>query len=93
METVILCPISFSQLSISLAYLKLLVSQSKFSSPEVNSAEHEILNAHKYDNHRKFSTLGSDKPVRLLFFLFINAKMPTIVGILTCMSRKIFMLS
>ena len=46
---------------------------------------------------------GSDKP-KMLFFLLINVKiivgillinvkMPTIVGILTFMSRKIFMLS
>ena len=35
---------------------------------------------------------GSDKP-RMLFFLLINVKMPTIVGILTFMSRKNFMLS
>ena len=36
------------------------------------SAEHEILNAHKYKNK-----------LILLFFLFLNVKMPTIVGILT----------
>ena len=38
--------------------------------------------------------LGSDKP-RMLFFLLINVKMPTIVivGILTFMSRKNFLLS
>ena len=35
---------------------------------------------------------GSDKP-RMLFFLLINVKMPTIVGILTFMSGKIFMLN
>ena len=29
----------------------------------------------------------------MLFFLLINVKMPTIVGILTFMSRKKFMLS
>ena len=29
----------------------------------------------------------------MLFFLFINVKMPIIVGILTFMSRKIFMLN
>ena len=29
----------------------------------------------------------------MLFFLFINVKMPTIVGILTFMSRKNFMLN
>ena len=38
------------------------------------------------------SFLGSDK-LKLLFFLLINVKMPTIVGILTDMSRKIFMLN
>ena len=35
---------------------------------------------------------GSDK-LRNLFFLLINVKMPTIVGILTFMSRKSFMLN
>ena len=59
----------------------------------LNSAEHEILNAHKYENLKKnqhFS--GSDKP-RMLFFLLIYVKMPTIVGMLTFVSRKNFMLS
>ena len=36
---------------------------------------------------RNFSFLGLVKP-RMLFFLLINVKMPTIVGILTLMSRK-----
>ena len=59
----------------------------------LNSVEHEILNAHKYKNIKKFSFfLGSDKP-RMLFFLLINVKMPTIVGILTFLSRKNFMRS
>ena len=59
----------------------------------LNSAEHGILNAHKFKNIKKFSIfLGSDKP-RIHFFLLINVKMPTIVGILTFMSRKNFMLS
>ena len=35
---------------------------------------------------------NSPKP-RMLFFLFLNIKMPTIVGILTFMTRKNFMLS
>ena len=35
---------------------------------------------------------GSDKH-RMLFFLLINVKMPTTVGILTLMSRKNVMLS
>ena len=34
----------------------------------------------------------SDKP-RMLFFPLIHVKMPTIVGILTFMSRKNFLLS
>ena len=59
----------------------------------LNSAEHENLNAHKYKNRRKLTALlGSDKLI-MLFFLFINVKMPTIVGILTFMSRKNFMLN
>ena len=36
--------------------------------------------------------LGSDKP-RMLFYPLINVKMSTIVGILTLMIRKSFMLS
>ena len=59
----------------------------------LNSVEHEILSAHKYKNIMKFGIfLGSDKP-RMLFLLPINVKMPTIVGILTFMGRKKFMLS
>ena len=58
----------------------------------LNSVEHEILNAHKYKNIKKLDFLGSDKP-RMLFSPLINVKMPTIVGILTFMSRKNFMLS
>ena len=53
----------------------------------LNSVEHEILNTHKYENNS-----GSDK-LGMLFFLLINVKMPTIVGILTFMSRKNFMLN
>ena len=58
----------------------------------LNSIEHEILKARKYKNIKKFGFFGSDKP-RMLFFPLINVKMPTIVGILTFMSRKNFMLS
>ena len=59
----------------------------------LNSDEHEILNAHKYKNIKKFGLYnGSDKP-RMLFFPLMYVKMPTIVGILTFMSRKNFMLS
>ena len=42
-----------------------------------NSAEHEILNAYEYE--RSINS-GSDKP-RVLFFLLINVRMPTTVGI------------
>ena len=58
----------------------------------LNSVEHEIFNANKYKDIKKFGFLGLDKP-RMLFFPLKNVKMPTIVGILTRMSRKNFMLS
>ena len=57
----------------------------------LSSTEHEILNAHKYENIKKFSYFfffSSDKP-RMLFFLLMDVKMPTVVGILSFMSRKI----
>ena len=41
---------------------------------------------------RNSAFLSSDKP-RMLFFQLITVKMPTIVGILTFMSRKNFMLT
>ena len=57
------------------------------------SAEHEILNAHKYKAIRKLGIFsGSDKP-RMLFFLLIKVEMPTIVGISTFINRKNFMLN
>ena len=59
----------------------------------LNSVEHKILKAHKYKNIKKSNIfLGSDKP-RMVFFPPLNVKMPTIVGILTFMSRKNFMLN
>ena len=52
---------------------------------KLSSAEHEILNKfisyHSIKISRNSACLGSDKP-RMLFFLFINDKMPTSVGIL-----------
>ena len=58
----------------------------------LSSVEHEILNALTYKNIKKFGFfIGSDKS-RVLFFPLINVKMPTVVGILTSMSRKNFML-
>ena len=49
---------------------------------------------HKYKDFKKFGFfLGLDKS-RMLFFPLINVKMPTtIVGILTFMSMKNFVLS
>ena len=55
----------------------------------LNSAEHEILNAYKYENIKKFSIFSGSEKSRMLLFLLINVKMPTVVGILTFMSRKI----
>ena len=57
----------------------------------LNSAEHEILNAHKYENSNKHFA-GSEK-ARMLFFLLINVKMSAIVGILTILGRKNFLLN
>ena len=55
----------------------------------LNSVEHEILNADKYKKYQEIQLFAdSDKP-RMLFFLLIIVKMPTIFGILTFMSRKI----
>ena len=57
------------------------------------SAEHGILEIPKGIKILRNSAFsGSDKP-RMLFFLRISVKMPTIVGILTFLSRKNFMLS
>ena len=66
----------------------------------LNSVEHEILNTHKYKIIKKFGFFRlsasvsegfpsySDKP-RMPLFQLINVKMPTVVGILTFISRKI----
>ena len=63
----------------------------------LNLAEHESLNAHKYEKYQEIQHFsGSVKPI-MLFVLFINVKMPTVVGtisgILTLMSRKSFMVN
>ena len=57
----------------------------------LNSAEHKIPNVHTYINIKKFSFFQSQ--ISILFFLFINVKMPTVVGILTFLSGRNFMLS
>ena len=58
----------------------------------LSSVEHEIVNAHKHKDIKKFGFLSPDKP-RMLFVPLVNVKMPTFGGILTFMSRKDFMLS
>ena len=57
----------------------------------LSSAEHEILNAHKCENIKKFSIFRAQKSLECFFFLLTNVKMPRNVGILTFMSRKYFM--
>ena len=56
----------------------------------LNSVEHEILNVHKYENIKKFSIFQAQISLDWYFFLLINVKMPTVVGILTFMNRKNF---
>ena len=59
----------------------------------LNSAEHEILDARKLKKNQEIQHLsGSDTP-KMQFVPLINVKMPTIVGILTFMSKKNFLLS
>ena len=59
----------------------------------LNSAEHEISNAHKYKKNQEIQAFSRSGKLKMLFFLLINVKMPTFVGILTFMSRKNFMLN
>ena len=61
----------------------------------LNSTEHEIRIAHKnleYQQIKKFLAY-SLSDVLFTCIIIINVKMPTIVGILTFMSRINFMLS
>ena len=58
----------------------------------LNSVEHDILISHKFKISRVSAFCGSDKP-RMLLFPLINVKMPTIVGILTFMSRIVGILT
>ena len=93
-----LCPMRWSS-SAGFSSASVVVSQFRprgyktFSM--LNSAGHEILTAHKCKNFKNFSFfLGSDEHIHvMLFSLLLNVEMPTIVGILTFMSRKKFMLN
>ena len=50
-----------------------------------------IFNAHMYEKIKKFSLFRAQISLEYHFFLLINVKMPTIVGISTFMGRKNFM--
>ena len=52
------------------------------------SVEHNILNAHKYIKYQDIRhCIGSDQLI-MIFFLFINVKMPTVVGVLTFIEQE-----
>ena len=59
----------------------------------LNSAKHEILNAKKYKNISRNSAFFQVQTSLECYFLIMNVKMPTTVGILTFISMKNFMLS
>ena len=59
----------------------------------LNSFEHEILNAHKYKNIKKFGLFSAQISLECYFFPLLNVKMPTTVGILTFYERENFILS
>ena len=56
----------------------------------LNSAEHEISNAHKYKNIQKYRIFSSSDKPRMLFFLLINVKMLAFVGILNIYEQEKF---
>ena len=59
----------------------------------LDSVAHEIVNAHKYEKYQEIQHFSGSDKLRMLFFLLINFKMPTTVGILTFINRKYFMLN
>ena len=59
----------------------------------LNSTEHEITTAHKNLKYGQMKTLLALSLSDVVFIMLINVKMPTIVGILTFMSRINFVLS
>ena len=59
----------------------------------LNSTEHEISNAHKKLSDEKIMIFLALNPSHVVLVLLINVKMPTIVGVLTFMSRIYFVLS
>ena len=59
----------------------------------LNSTEHEISTAHKKLKYRQINKFLALSLSDVVFIMLINFKMPTIVGILTFMSRIYFVLS
>ena len=56
----------------------------------LNSTQHEIPTAHNNKNAEKYIYLFAFKLSDVVFIMLIKVKVPTIVGILTFMSRIIF---
>ena len=71
-------------------FLTLARGYKKFSCSS-HVTEHEILNAHKYKNIKKFRIFQAQINLEG-YFSCSNVKMPTIVGILTFMIGENFML-
>ena len=59
----------------------------------LNSAENEICSAYKKLNTTNLNFFSCKAELNMKFFLLINIKMPTFVGILIFISRKNFMLN
>ena len=59
----------------------------------LNSNEHEISTAHKILKYRQMKKFLALSPSNVVFIMLLNVKMPTVVGILTFMSRINFLLS
>ena len=55
----------------------------------LNSTEHDISTAHKKQKYRQIKKFLALSLSDVLFIILINIKMPTILGILTLMSRII----
>ena len=60
---------------------------------KLNSTEHEISTAHKTKIPRNKEVSCFESISDVVFIMLLNAKMPTMFGILTLMSRMNFVLS
>ena len=61
----------------------------------LNVAKHEILKTHWKKNTKKFSSFQAQISLECCFYLLINVKLPTIVGMLSflSLSMNIFIIS